>query len=145
MALVLLIVSGLMIRTFVALQQVNPGFERPEEVQTFRIAVPGGAHRRSGQMARTHEQIAQRLRQVPGVVSVGLSSSITMDGEDNTNPLIVEHVHVPEGEMPPFGASRPSLPATSRRWAIPSWPDATSRGPNLPAQACRHHLREPRA
>jgi predicted permease len=52
--------------------------------------------------ARTHEQIAQRLTQVPGVIAVGLSSSITMDGEDNTNPLFVEHVVVPDGELPPL-------------------------------------------
>jgi predicted permease len=99
MALVLLILSGLMIRTFVAMQRVEPGFVRPEEVQTFRIEVPEALIEDREQMARTHDQIAQRLRQVPGVVSAGLSSSITMDGEDNTNPLNVEHV---PGEMPPL-------------------------------------------
>ncbi|HYO80620.1 MAG TPA: ABC transporter permease [Bryobacteraceae bacterium] len=102
MALVLLIISGLMIRTFVAMQQVNPGFARPEAVQTFRVEVPDALVEDELQMARTHDQIAQRLRQVPGVVSVGLSSSITMDGEDNGNPLGVEHVDVPEGQMPPM-------------------------------------------
>ncbi len=45
MALVLLIVSGLMIRTFVAMRQVEPGFVRPEEVQTFRVAIPDELHR----------------------------------------------------------------------------------------------------
>jgi predicted permease len=98
MALVLLIVSGLMIRTFVAMRQIQPGFERPEEVQTFRIEVPGDQVK----VTRTHDQIAQRLRQVPGIISVGLSSSITMDGEDNTNPLWVEHVHTSDGELPPL-------------------------------------------
>jgi predicted permease len=39
---------------------------------------------------------------VPGVASVGISSSITMDGEDNTNPLYVEGVSVAEGALPPF-------------------------------------------
>jgi predicted permease len=102
MALVLLIVSGLMIRTFLAMQQVEPGFARPEEVQTFRIEIPDALIEDQQEMARTHEQIAERLRAVPGVVSVGLSSSITMDGEDNTNPLNVEHFPVPEGEMPPL-------------------------------------------
>jgi predicted permease len=102
MALVLLIVSGLMIRTFMAMQQVKPGFVRAQEVQTFRIQVPEALIKDQIQMARTHDQIAQRLRQVPGVVSVGLASHITMDGEDNTNPLRVEHVNVPEGEMPPL-------------------------------------------
>jgi putative ABC transport system permease protein len=102
LALVLLIVSGLMIRTFIAMRQVHPGFTHPEGVQTFQLAVPEDVDRNGEQFARRHEQIAQRLAQVPGVVSVGLSSSITMDGEDNGNPLIVEHVEVPEGQLPPF-------------------------------------------
>ena len=102
LAVVLLIVSGLMIRTFVAMRQVHPGFTRPEEVQTFQLAIPEDIGRNGEQFARTHEQIAQRLAQVPGVVSVGLSSSITMDGEDNANPLFVEHVEVPDGQLPPL-------------------------------------------
>lgn len=102
MALVLLITAGLMIRTFIAMHQVQPGFLRAGEVQTFRVEIPGGAAPTPEQMARMFEQIAQRLRQVPGVVSAGLSSHITMDGEDNTNPLLVEGVNVPEGQMPPL-------------------------------------------
>jgi putative ABC transport system permease protein len=102
MALVLLIISGLMIRTFIAMRQVKPGFLRPEEVQTFRIEVPEALVKDTKQMARTHDQIAERLRQVRSVVSVGLSSSITMDGEDNGNPLWVEHGNVPPGQMPPL-------------------------------------------
>ena len=56
LALTLLIVSGLMIRTFIAMRQVDPGFARPEEVQTFVLAIPpgliadpqaGGAHARA--------------------------------------------------------------------------------------------------
>jgi putative ABC transport system permease protein len=102
LAVVLLVISGLMIRTFVAMRQVHPGFVRPEQVQTFQIAIPEDTSRDDQWFARTHDQIAQRLAQVPGVTSVGLSSSITMDGEDNTNPLFVEHVAVPDGELPPF-------------------------------------------
>ncbi|RPI27401.1 MAG: ABC transporter permease [Acidobacteria bacterium] len=102
MALVLLIISGLMIRTFVAMQEVQPGFVRPEQVQTFRIEVPEALIADRVEMARTHDRIAKRLQQLPGVVSVGLSSSITMDGEDNGNPLSVEHVHVPDGKVPPL-------------------------------------------
>jgi putative ABC transport system permease protein len=101
LALVLLIVSGLMIRTFVALRQVDPGFVRSDEVQTFRIAVPGGLIRDPPHVARLHAQIVERLRNVPGVVSVGLSSSITMDGDTNANPTIVEHVPVLGGKLPP--------------------------------------------
>jgi predicted permease len=90
LALTLLIVSGLMIRTFVAMRRVEPGFTRPEEVQTFVIAIPAGLIGDPLVAARRFEGVAEQLARVPGVVSVGLSSSITMDGEDNGNPIQVE-------------------------------------------------------
>jgi predicted permease len=102
LALALMIVSGLMIRTVAAMRQVQPGFTRPEAVQTFRLSIPEGLISDPQQVARTHESIAQRLLQVPGVASVGLSSSITMDGENNGNSLHVEEFPVPEGTLPPL-------------------------------------------
>jgi putative ABC transport system permease protein len=102
LALTLMVASGLMVRTFLAMRQVHPGFTRPEQVQTFRLAMPESLVEDPQQVARTHEQIAQRLAQVPGVQSVGISSSITMDGEDNTNPLHVEDFPVAEGVLPPL-------------------------------------------
>jgi predicted permease len=102
LALTLLIVSGLMIRSFVAMRQVDPGFSRPEQVQTFVIAIPPGLIGDPEQAARTHERVAERLAQVPGVMSVGLSSSITMDGEDNGNPIEVEGAPLPEGQRMPL-------------------------------------------
>jgi hypothetical protein len=102
LALTLLIVSGLLIRTFVALRQVDPGFTHPEEVQTFVIAIPPGLISDAQLAARTFESVAERLSQVPGVASVGLSSSITMDGEDNGNPIQVEGVPIPEDARVPL-------------------------------------------
>jgi predicted permease len=100
LALTLLIVSGLMIRTFLAMRQVEPGFARPEEVQTFVVAIPANVIDDPDRAARTHQQIAERVAQVPGVMSVGLSSSITMDGENNANPLMVEEFPDREGALP---------------------------------------------
>jgi predicted permease len=90
LALVLLVVSGLMGRTFVAMRQVQPGFVRPAQVQTFRIALPGAVIRDPQQVARTYEQIAERLEQVLGVAAVGLTISITMDGSKGGAPVFVE-------------------------------------------------------
>jgi predicted permease len=98
LALTLLLVSGLMFRTFIAMRQVEPGFTRPEEVQTFVIAIPVDLISDPRQAARTFESVSERLGRVPGVTSVGLSSSITMDGEDNGNSIEVESASVPDGQ-----------------------------------------------
>jgi predicted permease len=102
LALVLMVVSGLMIRTFIALRQVQPGFTQPSDVQTFRLDVPEGVVADPREAARTYERIAERLASVPGVSSVGLSSSITMDGEDNGNSVDVEDFPVPDGQLSPL-------------------------------------------
>ena len=102
LALTLLVGSGLMIRTFVAMRQVAPGFTRPAEIQTFRVAIPRRLITDEEQVARAHQSIAERVAQVPGVASIGLASSITMDGEDNMNPLFVEEAPTAEGTLPPL-------------------------------------------
>lgn len=90
MALTLMLVSGLMVRTFAALRQVDPGFTGPEEVQTFRVATPPGLVSDPAEVARTHELITDRLTRVPGVTAAGPATSITLDGEDNGNWVEVE-------------------------------------------------------
>ena len=100
LAVILLVASGLMIRTFQAMRQVEPGFTQPENVLTLRVAIPESMVKDPFQTARMHEQIAARIQQVPGVVSVGLSSSITMDGFDSNDPIFVEDFPTPEGVIP---------------------------------------------
>jgi predicted permease len=98
MALILMIASGLMIRTFVAMRDVDPGFIRPKEVLTFRIAIPEAFISDPLQAVALHERIAERLGQVPGVTSVGMATSITMDGENNGNPIYPESA--PSAQQP---------------------------------------------
>ena len=130
LAVMLLIVSGLMIRTFVAMRQVQPGFVRPDQVQTFRLVIPEEVVASDQQFARMHEQIVQRLGQVPGIMSIGLSSSITMDGEDNGNPLFVENAPEVGGALPPLRRFKTIGPRYFETMGNPvvagrpiSWPD----------------------
>jgi len=102
LALVLLIGSGLMIRSFQALRRVQPGFLRPEEVLTLRIGIPSAEIPDVEQTVRAHEQILRRIEQIPGVVSVGLSHSITMDGHDSNDAVFVEEFPTREGQIPPI-------------------------------------------
>jgi predicted permease len=102
LSLMLSIGSALMVRTFVALRRVEPGFTRPHEVQTFRVALPESVVADDARFALTMEAIVERLARVPGVASVGLSSSITMDGENNGNPIYVEEFPLEPGSLPPL-------------------------------------------
>jgi predicted permease len=101
LTVMLLIASGLMIRTFVAMRQVQPGFTAPRQVQTFQVPLPLETGDPAA-VARTYQEISRRIEAIPGVTSVGFASSVTMDGEDNTNPLYVEGVATPAGELPPL-------------------------------------------
>ncbi len=102
LALVLLISSGLMIRTFQALRKVQPGFTRPEEVLTLHISIPEGQVAEAERVTRMHQQIAERIQQIPGVTSVGLSTSITLDGNTSNNPIFIEDFPTPAGTIPPM-------------------------------------------
>jgi len=102
LALVLLIASALMIRTFMALRQVDPGFVRPEEVQTFRVTIPAAVIGDPQQVVLAYEQITSKLQQVHGAASVGLSSSVTMDGNSGKTPIFVEGFSDAGREMAPI-------------------------------------------
>jgi predicted permease len=99
---VLLVASGLMVRTFLAIRDVPPGFVEPEDVLTLRISIPQAVMADAAQVARTHEQIARAIAAIGGVQSVGSSSSITMDGNSNNDPIFVEDFPSPEGKIPPI-------------------------------------------
>jgi predicted permease len=152
LALTLLIVSGLMIRTFVALRQVDPGFADPEQIQTFVVAIPAGLIADAQQAALTHQRIAQQLEHVPGVVSVGLSTSITMDGEDNGNPVYVEGFPATPGQLPPLRRFKTIGPGYLRTMGIPmltgqdlTWADVLEERPVIVISAplAREYWGEP--
>jgi predicted permease len=100
LAVVLLVASGLMVRTFQAMRKVDPGFTRPEEVLTLRVSIPESLVSDPIQTARMHEQIAGKISQVPGVRLVGVTSSVTMDGYDSNDPIFVEDFPTPGGRIP---------------------------------------------
>jgi predicted permease len=105
LALVLLICSGLMVRTFIALTHVQPGFTSPAELQTFSLSIPKSEVPDSERVARLYEEILHRISAVPGVSSVGLSATIPMDGREegiDDNPLYAEDLTYKAGELPPL-------------------------------------------
>jgi predicted permease len=102
LAVVLLVASGLMIRTFQAMRQVATGFVRAEEVLTLRVSIPESLIASDEQAIRTHEQIVRQLEGIAGVTSVGVSNSITMDGFDSNDPIFVEDFPPAADKVPPL-------------------------------------------
>jgi len=102
LAAVLLVASGLMVRTFLAVRDVPPGFQNPEEILTMRISVVTALVKDNDQVARVHEQIVRKIESVAGVESVGVASSVTMDGNSNNDPIWVEDFPKFEGAIPPL-------------------------------------------
>lgn len=104
LALVLLICSGLMIRTFRALMHVSPGFVEPETVEQFRFYIPATQipDTQAERVVRMDEEIVHKLEAIPGVRSVSFSTEVPMDGYDNFNPVSAEDHVLREGELPPI-------------------------------------------
>jgi predicted permease len=102
LALVLLIGSGLMIRTFYVLSRVHPGFQRPDEVQTFRLSIPESQIKEEVAVLRMHQAIMDKVAAVPGVSSVALASTVTMTGDGWRDPLFAEDHTYAESQLPPI-------------------------------------------
>ena len=80
LALVLIVSSVLMIRTFQALATVEPGFAEPATLQTVRIAIPQQLERDPQKVRRMDDAIADAIARIPSVSSVGYASALPMDG-----------------------------------------------------------------
>jgi len=102
LALVLLICSGLMIRTFRALTLVNPGFVAPAQLQTFRISIPETQVKEEERVLRMEEEILQKIAAVPGVVSVAINTRVPMSGGGWHDPIFPEDRTLAEGQLPPL-------------------------------------------
>jgi predicted permease len=100
LALVLLIGSGLMMRTFYALTKVSPGFTGPSEIQTFRVYIPDSQIKDSVQVSQIEEAMSNKLQDLPGVSSVGMSADLPMDGGADLEGVFVRDRVYSSNETP---------------------------------------------
>jgi predicted permease len=104
MALVLLICSGLMIRTFRALLHVPPGFTAPNTIQTFRLYIPETQvpDSQRERLVRMEQQMLNNVAAIPGVSAVSFASSMPMDGSSSADVLVAQDHPNKEGQLPPI-------------------------------------------
>jgi len=79
LAVILLVGAGLMVRSFVKYQQARFGFD-PQNVLTFELSLPGEKYKEEARARAFFQQAEQRLSSLPGVESVGIGSSLPMEG-----------------------------------------------------------------
>jgi predicted permease len=102
LAVVLLTTAGLMVRSFLRVQAVQPGF-RSDSVLAFDI---------NGRPAAFFQQLSARLEALPGVRSVGAISYLPLGGGENVGSFEVE------GEPPVVPGNEPKA---ERRWVTPGY------------------------
>jgi putative ABC transport system permease protein len=80
LALVLLIGGGLMIRSFVRIQAIDPGFN-PRNVLTFVVSLAGSAHSNSDQRLAFFDQLLNRVEALPSVQSASAINHLPLAGD----------------------------------------------------------------
>ena len=103
LSLVLLVNAGLLIRSFVKVLEIDPGF-RPDHILTVRMLVsdPDAAPR--GRIADYYQRVLERLRQIPGVQAAGTVSNIFFREENRNHALrqVEGHPAEPEANWTPL-------------------------------------------
>lgn len=101
LALVLLIGSGLMVRSVQSLQAIDPGFRGPEQVLTFRLFVPEAEVPDPARVIELERQILAGIAQLPAVSGVGASWSVPMFPRRMDAPISVEGIESDPNTLQP--------------------------------------------
>jgi putative ABC transport system permease protein len=118
LALVLLIGAGLMIRSFLRLQAVDPGFNT-QNLLTMRLLLPLPTYFERKQRTTFFEQAIKRIGELPGVQSASAISHIPFSGPNFTTFFMIEGVHSPAEINKPLAHIRPVNSNFFRTMGIP--------------------------
>ncbi|HVN08893.1 MAG TPA: ABC transporter permease [Patescibacteria group bacterium] len=98
--LILLAGGGLLLRSFLRVLDVNPGF-RPAGVLTMQITLPNEKYGKAEQVKTFFRQALERIRTLPGVQSAGAVSGLPLSDQPNSGTLTVDTEAVPLDQRTP--------------------------------------------
>lgn len=78
LSVLLIIGAGLLVRSFAAVQRVEPGFE-PSGVLSLRLSLPRNRYQATADLARFYDQLAERIRGIPGVSGIAAANVVPMN------------------------------------------------------------------
>ena len=105
LALVLLLASGLMVRSFQNLLAVDPGFDSASAL-TFRVGLPQTEYTSRDAAATAHQTMLDRMKEIPGVIAVSASTCLPLAGGCMGNTMRAEGRVEPPGTIPPIVSFR---------------------------------------
>jgi putative ABC transport system permease protein len=109
LSLVLLAGAGLLIKSFIRLQEVDPGF-RPDNVLTMRITLAGQRYAKPQQVSSFYRDLLARVRTLPGVEAAGAISALPLSGLGGSGTTTVDSNAVPMDKRTPELDQRPAMP-----------------------------------
>src|SRR4029077_5477770 len=118
LALMLLIGAGLMVRSFFALQSVDPGFN-PHNVLSIVVSVAGSKEAAVGNREVFYRQLLERGRAIPGVESAAGNNHLLLAGDLWGWPFTIEGRPKPRPGDEPGGVYRIATPGYFRTMKIP--------------------------
>jgi putative ABC transport system permease protein len=89
LALVLLVSAGLLIKSFVHLQQVNPGFN-PRGIVTMDLSLPLAKYARGKPVIDFYAEVERRVKALPGIQHVALTSILPLSGTNSDSSFHIE-------------------------------------------------------
>jgi predicted permease len=119
LAVVLLVAAGLMIRSFLALRNVQPGFVAPAKIQTVRISIPDSEVVEPERTAQMQHDIVERIGAIPGVTSVSFSTALPMETEFENNIVLTAEDKTYDAGIPPLRRSKSVAPDYFRTLGTP--------------------------
>jgi predicted permease len=102
LAFVLLICSGLMMRTFRALTHVDAGYDTNAKIQTLQFGIHETDVAKPDDVVRMQQAIVDKIAAVPGVESVSFGNGVPMDGNGWHDPVYAQDRNYAGGAMPPL-------------------------------------------
>lgn len=118
LALAVLVGAGLLVKSFLHVQQVNPGFN-PEGMLTMHLSLPMTKYSEAPQRANFYKQVINDVRALPGVQSVGAVSVLPLSGGGSSGSFRIEGRDVPPGQSSPHGARWAATPDYFKTMGIP--------------------------
>jgi predicted permease len=118
LSLTLLVGAGLLIRSFLRLQEVDTGF-RPDGVLTMRISLPEEKYAKVEQTRPFYRELLDRIRRLPGVDAVGGATGLPLGGTGWSGTTTVDSQAVQPRDTTPEADQRPVFPGYFEAMGIP--------------------------